>query len=348
MSRDTPTTEETVSRNGSASEPGRGFLHLLSRIPLEVRKAALVITIAVLMASAFAAAYTIALGRPFPRHLPIGVVGDPSVTAPLIGALQFKAHEFDVRTYPSRQAAVYAIDHQVITAFIDASAAPPQLVLSSASDPSAARALTQLDQPAPGRYLLPIVDVHPLPPSDPAGLNTFYVVIAATILGFITTFQLRANVKTLRLRGWLACVAVLAVVGGAALAVVTGPVLGALQTPFLELWLLLSLQVASAALFNSTMLVVIHRWAIIPTWAVFILLGNTSSGGAVSASLLPRPFAFLNHALPSGATVSAIHAATYFPHNQRPLPFVVLGLWLSVNLAALIISSRVLHRSPAQ
>ncbi len=88
------------------------------------------------------------------------------------------------------------------------------------------------------------------------------------------------------------------------------------------------------------MLVLIHRWAIIPTWIVFILLGNTSSGGAVSASLLPQPFAFLNHALPSGATVSAIHAATYFPDNQRALPVVVLGLWLVTCLTALIVFSR--------
>jgi hypothetical protein len=96
------------------------------------------------------------------------------------------------------------------------------------------------------------------------------------------------------------------------------------------------------------MLVLMHRWAIIPTWGVFILLGNTSSGGAVSASLLPQPFAFLNHALPSGATVSAIHSATYFPSDQRTLPFVVLGVWLVATLIALIASSRALQRSPAE
>jgi hypothetical protein len=128
---------------------------------------------------------------------------------------------------------------------------------------------------------------------------------------------------------------------------VTGPVLHALGAPFPELWLLTSLQIAVAAAFNSTMLVLIHRWAIIPTWIVFILLGNTSSGGAVSASLLPQPFAFLNHALPSGATVSAIHAATYFPDNQRTLPIVVLVLWLVTCLTALIVFSRKLGRSPA-
>jgi hypothetical protein len=317
------------------------------RIPHEIRKAAAIIAIAVVMASSFAAAYTIALGRPFPRNLPVGVVGAAADTAPLVAALQSSPSEFDVHEYPTREAAITAVNQQRITAVIDATSAPPQLLLSSASDPSGARALTQLDQAQPGQFTLPIVDLHPLPPSDPAGLATFYLVIAATILGFITMFQLRANVKTLTLGRWLGCLLVLAVIGGAALSFVTGPVLHALQTPFGELWLLTSLQIAVAASFNSTMLVLMHRWAIIPTWVVFILLGNTSSGGAVSASLLPQPFAFLNHALPSGATVSAIHAATYFPENQRPLPVIVLGLWLLACLTALIVSSRALGRSPA-
>ena len=128
-------------------------------------------------------------------------------------------------------------------------------------------------------------------------------------------FQLRANVKTLSLRRWLACLVTLAVIGGAALSFVAGTVLQALQTPFRELWLLTSLQIAVAASFNSTMLVWMHRWAIIPTWVVFILLGNTSSGGAVSASLLPQPFAFLNHALPSGRPS---RRSTRRPTSRKP------------------------------
>jgi hypothetical protein len=315
-------------------------------IPLESRKAATVLTIALLMASSFVAAYTIALGRPAPRHLPIGVVGTPP--AQLVDQVQIRAEEFDVHRYPSCESAIEAINHQKITAIIDASGPVPELLLSSASDPSSARALMQIDQPSPGRYLLPVVDLHPLPTSDPFGLATFYLVIAATLLGFVSMFQLRANVKTLTLRRWLVCVGTLAIVGGAALAGVAGPLLGALQAPYPQLWLLVSMQIAVASLFNSTMLVLMHRWAIIPTWGVFILLGNTSSGGAVSASLLPQPFAFLNHALPSGATVSAIHSATYFPHNQRVLPFVVLGVWLVASLSALVLSSRALHRSPAE
>jgi len=313
---------------------------------VEIRKAATVLTIALLMAASFVAAYTVALGRPSPRHLPIGVVGEPPQR--IVDALSARSAEFDLRDYPSREAAVEAVNQQKITAVIDGSATPPQLLVSSVSDPSSARALTALDQSPPGHYLIPIVDLHPLPTADPAGLATFYLVIAATLLGFVTMFQLRANVKTLTTRRWLACVGVLAVVCGAVLAAVAGPLLGALGAPFPQLWLLVSLQIAIAALINSTMLVLMHRWAIIPTWAVFILLGNTSSGGAVSASLLPQPFAFLNHALPSGATVSAIHAASYFPDHQRTLPFVVLGGWLAATVAAFLVLSHKLHRSPAE
>ena len=317
------------------------------RIPLEIRKAAAVVGIALLMASSFVAAYTIALGQPFPRNMPVGVAGAAADTAPLVAALHTRPNEFDVHEYPTREAAVTAINQQRITAVIDATAVPPQLLLASASDPSGTRVLMQLDQTQPGQFKLPVVDLHPLPPSDPAGLATFYLVIAATILGFTTMFQLRANVKTLSLSRWLACLAVLAVIGGAALAFVIGPVLHALSAPFPQLWLLVSLQIGVAASFNSAMLVLMHRWAIIPTWVVFILLGNTSSGGAVSASLLPQPFAFLNHALPSGATVSAIHSAAYFPHNQRALPFIVLGIWLVGAFTALIFFARKLGRSPA-
>ncbi|WP_231996245.1 DUF3533 domain-containing protein [Mycobacterium scrofulaceum] len=345
-----PPGVDDVDRVDDIGESAGKTGHRLSirRVPLEIRKAAAVMAIAVVMTSTFAAAYTVALGRPAPRELPIGVVGPPSVTAPIVAGMQQGRHEFKVRTYPSRQAAIAAVDRQTITAVIDGTVAPPELLLSSASGSSSARVLTQLDEPAPGRYLLPITDLHPLPASDPSGLATFYVTIAATILGFVTMFQLRANVKTLSLRGWLTCVAALSVIGGAALTVVAGPVLGALDNRFPEVWLLISLQIAIAALFNSTMLVLTHRWAIIPTWGVFILLGNTSSGGAVSASLLPQPFAFLNHALPSGATVTAIHTATYFPHYQRALPFVVLAAWFSVTLVAFVTCSRVLGRSPAE
>ena len=119
---------------------GRVARTRLAAVPLELRKVATVLAIAIVMTSAFATAYTVALGRPLPRHLPIGVVG--TLPPELLANPQLRTHEFDSHTYPSRAAAIADIDQQKITAVIDMTAAPPQLLVSSASSPSAARVLT--------------------------------------------------------------------------------------------------------------------------------------------------------------------------------------------------------------
>ena len=49
--------------------------------------------------------------------------------------------------------------------------------------------------------------VEPLGPADPSGVDTFYLVLVTTIIGFITVFQLRANAGALSLRQWTAIVA---------------------------------------------------------------------------------------------------------------------------------------------
>jgi hypothetical protein len=87
--------------------------------------------------------------------------------------------------------------------------------------------------------------------------------------------------------------------------------------------------------------------AIIPTWLLFIVLGNTSSGGAVAQPLLPPFYAFVGRFLPPGATVSIIRTAVYFRHDQHAEPFIVQGAWLVCVLAALLISVRKLGREPA-
>jgi hypothetical protein len=87
-------------------------------------------------------------------------------------------------------------------------------------------------------------------------------------------FQLRANAPGLKFRDWLAAIAVLAIAGGLVLAVVVDPLIAALHGPFPELWLALAAEVAVAALFCSTMLVLVGCWAIIPTWTLFVILGT--------------------------------------------------------------------------
>jgi len=78
----------------------------------------------------------------------------------------------------------------------------PQLLISSASGASVARALEQAAEVSQGAgQPVRVVDLHPLPPGDPQGLVSFYVTIAASLIGFVTMFQLRGNAAGLSLRG---------------------------------------------------------------------------------------------------------------------------------------------------
>jgi hypothetical protein len=307
-----------------------------------------VVLIAAALASLFVASYTIALGQPVPRHVPVGLVGDPRGATTLVGAVEAAAHDaIEFRPYPTAEAAEAAVDRQILGGVL-VLGRQPELLVSSAASPSVARALEQAAGQASRVTGTPVevVDLHPLPPSDPLGLVPFYVTLGATLLGFITMFQLRANAPALSLRAWLAVTALLAILGGLLISIVADHLTGALHGPFLELWAALAAQIAVTALFCSTMLVLLRPWAMIPTFVLFIAVGNPSSGGAVSAPLLPPAYAVIGRFLPSGATVSIIHNAVYFRHVQHVGPFIVEGAWLVGCLAALLISVRVLRRTP--
>ena len=320
-----------------------------ARVPPPYRAAFVVIALSLVLGAAFAASYIIALGRPLPRDIPVGVVATPAASSAVVDALQAAAGgALDRRTYPSLRAAEAAVGQQQIYAVVDEGQQPPVVYVSSASGASVARAVEQLVQALPQSLAVRTVDLHPLPRSDPLGLSAFYVTLAATILGFVTVFQLRANAGGIGLRPWLALITLLAISAGAVLAAVSDPLLGALNGPFAEIWLILTLQTATAALFNSAMVVLVGRWAILPTWALFIVLGNTSSGGAVARPLLPAFFAVLGPVLPTGATVTALHSAVYFTSHQHAQPFLVLTGWVVATAAVLLVAAHVRGRSPAQ
>jgi hypothetical protein len=96
-------------------------------------------------------------------------------------------------------------------------------------------------------------------------------------------------------------------------------VLGRLDLPLAESWGILALHLLAVASFASLMIMLIGRWALLPTWLFFVVLGNSSSGGAVSPPLLPRPFALISQWLPSGATVTALRDATPAPSEPGAL-----------------------------
>jgi hypothetical protein len=228
-----------------------------------------------------------------------------------------------------------------VYAALDLTRRRPSLYVASAASPSVARVLEKVTAAAPR---VRIVDTHPLPSSDSQGLDLFYLILVATVLGFLTVFQVRANAAGLRGRSWTAFVVLFPL--AASLTLLAGPILHRLALPIIESWGILALQMLTVTTFASTMLVLIGRWAIVPTFLLFVVLGFSSSGGAVAPPLLPPPLAIVSEWLPSGATVTAIREAVYFHGGQHVLPFAVLAVWAATWLGLMLVVSRRRERAP--
>ena len=245
--------------------------------------------------------------------------------------------KLDFHPYPSLPAALRAIDSQNVYAALDVASQRPTLYVASAAGASVARVLERIATVDPG---VRVRDTHPLSVHDPNGLNIFYLMLVTTIVGFLTVFQVRANAGQLRRRHQIAFVAGLAVTASLVLTLVDGPLLNRLTLPVPETWGILALNLLAAASFTSLMAVLIGRWAILPTFLFVVVLGNASSGGAVSPPLLPPAFAFFSQWLPAGATVTALRDAIYFTHHQHARPIVVLATWAILLFAAWLWVSR--------
>ena len=307
-------------------------------------RAALIAALAIVMGTLFVTSYSLALGDPVPHRIGAALVGDRDNHVRTVDEVERVAQgSLDFERYPSLGAALHAMDEQQVYAALDLTARRPTLYIAAAAGASVARVLEQVSAVDPA---VRVVDTHPLGPHDPNGIEIFYLMLVATIVGFITVFQVRANAGGLRLHHWSLFVAGLAIAASLVFTLVDGPLLDRLDLPVLRTSGILALQLVAVSSFASLMLVLLGRWAIVPTWLFFVVLGNGSSGGAVAPPLLPEPFAFHSQWLPSGATVTALREAVYFPHYEHARPLVILAAWALGLSAAMIVVSRRFQTSP--
>jgi hypothetical protein len=294
--------------------------------------------LAILLGCLFVTSYSLALGDPVPHRIDAGLVGTTNGSERTVAAVQKVADDKLVfHSYPSAAAALRAIDLQQVYAAVDLTGKTPALYVASAAGVSVARVLEQAAGADPA---LRVVDTHPLGKDDPNGLDIFYLMLVATIVGFITVFQITANAGKLELRQSVTLVVGLALSASLVFTLLDGPLLHRLDLPLAESWGILALHLLAVASFTSLMVALLGRWAIVPTWLFFVVLGNSSSGGAVSPPLLPRPFALISQWLPSGATVTSLRDAVYFRSYQHAQPLAVIATWATVLFVAWLVVAR--------
>ncbi|GAA3112030.1 ABC transporter permease [Streptomyces rectiviolaceus] len=298
-----------------------------------------VVLVFILAAAAglFAGSYTYSMANPTPHRIPTAVVGAQEATrgkAFLDGMEKALNASLEVHDYDSVAAARNGVEEQKVFAILAVASGdkPGDKVtfdVSGASGASVAQVLAEAAPKVGAEVGVPVTvkDIKPLQEGDPRGLAIFYISLAAVIIGFVGAIQLSVHARGLNPAERIAFTVLYALLGGFVIAAVVDWWLGAVDMPFVESWLILALTMFASGMVFTMFNTMFGRWAMIPTWGLMVLLGNPSSGGAVSWPLLPSVLGHIGRWLPPGASVNAQHTAVYFGGHQHAFPFLVLAGW---------------------
>jgi hypothetical protein len=287
-------------------------------------------------AGLFAGSYTYTMANPTPHRIPTAVVGDmsaPEGRAFVTGMEKALNASLALTRYDSDAEARNAVDEQEEFAILRMTGPGVELDVAGASGASVAQVLAETGAKVGKQTGVPVAirDIKPLQEGDPRGLALFYISLAAVIIGFVGAIQLSVHARALNPAERIGFTVAYSLLGAFAIAAVVDWLLGALDLPFAESWLILALTMFTSGMVFTMFNALMGRWAMLPTWGLMVLLGNPSSGGAVSWPLLPSVLGHIGQWLPPGASVNAQHTAVYFQGHQHLFPFLVLGAWALVS-----------------
>ncbi|WP_374769552.1 ABC transporter permease [Streptomyces sp. NBC_01463] len=287
-------------------------------------------------AGLFAGSYTYAMANPTPHRIPAAVVSQPDTARgkEFVAAMD-KALDASlvIHVFRTPAEAREALEEQEVFAIVRSGSRGVALDVASASGAAVAQLLGESAVKVGDTLGIPVavMDVKPLQKGDPRGLALFYISLAAVIVGFVGSIQLSVHARGLIPLERIAFTVAYSMLGAFSIAAVVDWLLGAVDLPFAESWAILAFTMFTSGMVFTMFNTLMGRWAMLPTWGVMVLLGNPSSGGAVSWPLLPSLLGHIGRWLPPGASVNAQHTAVYYQGHQRLFPFLVLAGWSLVS-----------------
>ncbi|MEU0126853.1 MULTISPECIES: ABC transporter permease [unclassified Streptomyces] len=287
-------------------------------------------------AGLFAGSYTYAMANPTPHRIPAAVLDGPRAphAAEFVKGMESALDaSLELHRYPDGAQARAALDEQKIFVILRSTGNGVLMQVAGASGATVAQLLAETGVKVADTIGVPltVTDVKPLQRGDPRGLALFYISLAAVIMGFLGAIQLSVHARELIPLERILFTVVYALLGGFAIAAVVDWGLGALDLPFAQSWLILAFTMFTSGMVFTMFNTIMGRWAMIPTWGVMVLLGNPSSGGAVSWPLLPSLLGHVGRWLPPGASVNAQHTAVYYQGHQYVFPYLVMAAWALVS-----------------
>jgi hypothetical protein len=337
---------EGTSLGDNAAPPEGAAERVMANMSPSPKAVALVLLPATVLMLAFAFFYVGAFHDPSPHQVPVAVVGPASVAAQLN---QLPGDPLDARQASSRSDALSQIDDRKVYGAFEPAA--NRLFVASAANRATAVALEQtfnLIAGAQNRPAVRVTDVKPLPPKDPNGTAAFYAVvawmfggyIAATLIGLIgsprSTSSRRAAARIGALAGFAVVSGIVSVVMlRASFDVFSGHVVAMCA-------------IAALTIFASGAATAGIQAALGPAGTglvilVFVILGNSASGGPFARPLLPGLWRTIGGVLPPGASVDLSRSALFFDGARIAGPIVVLLVWAILGaLLALALGGRMM------
>ncbi|HEY2602703.1 MAG TPA: ABC transporter permease [Thermoleophilaceae bacterium] len=307
---------------------------------------------ALVLMLAFAFSYVGALHDPTPHQVPVAVVGPSAAVARLD---HLPGDPLDARQASSRSDALSQIDDRKVYGAYDA--ATNRLFVASAANRATAIALAATFNrvaAAQRRPAVPVTDVKPLPRDDPNGTAAFYAVIAwvfggyigATLIGLIGTA--RSNSRK-RAAARIGAFAGFGIVAGILSVVMLRASFGVFSGHVVALCAIAALTIFASGAATAGIQAAAGPAGTGLVILVFVILGNSASGGPFARPLLPGLWRTVGGVLPPGASVDLARSALFFDGARIAGPILVLVGWAALGtVLALALGGRIIDPVDAE
>lgn len=302
-----------------------------------------VLTIGLVFVSVFLAAFH----TPQAHRLPVAVAASDKAAAQFDVRLQRVSPDgFQVDRYPDNASARWAVEHRQAYAALLADSGKPKIVYAGANGPAVSALVAPLASLCtpdcrPAEEKLPVMDILPLSSGDSRGLSVFYASFGLVLAGFLFGQMTYQVAPRLSFGQRVSSLALFAVVGGLATALIASTAFGAIPGPFLGIAGLVALMAGAVAAATILLIRIFGPIGVLLSSIFMIVMGNASSGGVLPPEFLPGWLKPLASVMPPGVGVRALDGIAYFHHDGLVSGVAVLSAWIALCIAALFFLDRI-------
>ncbi len=301
-----------------------------------------VLTIGLVFVSVFLAAFH----TPQAHRLPVAVAASDKTAAHFDVRLQRVSPDgFQVDRYPDNASARRAVEHRQAYAALLADGGKPKIVYAGANGPAVSALVAPLASLCtgchPSEKRWPVIDILPLSSGDSRGLSVFYASFGLVLAGFLFGQMTYQVAPRLSFGQRVSSLALFAVVGGLATALIASTAFGAIPGPFLGIAGLVALMAGAVAAATILLIRIFGPIGVLLASIFMIVMGNASSGGVLPPEFLPGWLKPLASVMPPGVGVRALDGIAYFHHDGLVSGVVVLSAWIALCIAALFFLDRI-------